>query len=252
MKNTTPLWTNEYSLHGILDLPEIKPGDSLAELLQQKMDEQGGFAEHDILVIASKVVSKSENRFRSTKEISPSQEAILLAEQTGKVPEICQLIINESMHYTVNKGRYLVAYTHHGLELSSAGVDKISDELVLLLPEDPDASARKIAKALEQMCGKKVAVIISDSFGRPDRHGAGAVAIGCYGISPLRLSESHSKDGKLKKSDETLCDFLACAAAVIMGQRGRNIPAVRIKGIPYDFDEIASIRSILHYAPEAS
>ena len=110
---------------------------------------------------------------------------------------------------------------------------------------DPDLSAKKISLAILEKTGIKVAVIISDSHGRADRAGAGAVALGCYGITPLRVSTIITADGNKKHPDEILCDLLACAAAVIMGQRGRGIPVVCIRGIKFDFDTKANVKSIL-------
>jgi coenzyme F420-0:L-glutamate ligase / coenzyme F420-1:gamma-L-glutamate ligase len=244
-ENIIAMPVDSYILYGIKNFPEVGVGFDIASFITDEAYIEGGLQENDIIVVASKIVSKVEGRYQTTENIIPSMEAIELSKKTGKPEKICQIIINESQSYWTN-GSALLARTKHGFELSSAGVDRISDSEVILLPQDPDYSAKQISERLFDKTGLNIAVIISDSHGRADRAGAGAVALGCYGISPLRVSTIILPDGVKKYPDETLCDLLAAAAAVIMGQRGRGIPVVYLRGISFDFDKFANVKSILH------
>jgi len=130
--------------------------------------------------------------------------------------------------------------------LTSSGVDKNGPEEVILLPEDADASARVIGKTILEATGINVGVIITDSDGRIDKKGATQIAIGIYGLPPIRSTETIDETGKPKVSEETVCDMLAASAALIMGQRGTNKPAVLIRGYDYKFDKNSSIRQALN------
>jgi coenzyme F420-0:L-glutamate ligase / coenzyme F420-1:gamma-L-glutamate ligase len=239
---------DNYHLFGVANLPDISPGSDLAEIVVNGFEKYGGLERNDVLVVASKIVSKSENMYLSVKNIIPSDEAIELSLITNKPEKICQVVINESQSYRTN-GKALIAVHKQGFELSSAGVDRLNDDLVILLPKDSDRSAENISKRIHELTGIQVSIIISDSHGRADRAGAGAVALGIYGLSPLRISSIVQTDGKIKYADETLCDMLAAGAAVIMGQRGRGVPVVCVRGLSYQFDREASIKSILHNPP---
>lgn len=126
------------------------------------------------------------------------------------------------------------------------GVDKLGSEELILLPENADASARAIGHKILELTGVNVAVIITDSEGRPDKRGSAQIAVGVYGIPPLRVSEAENEGGKIKRSEETICDMLAAGAALLMGQRGFNKPAVRIRGFDYTFSTDASINDALN------
>ena len=144
------------------------------------------------------------------------------------------------------KDNYVGGWLPNGLFLTSAGIDKLSREKLIVLPENADMSARTIGRRILDLTGVNVAVIITDSEGRPDKRGSAQIAIGVYGISPLRISEVKSDDGKVKKSEETICDMLAATAALLMGQRGFNKPVVRINGFDYQFDAEATIDDALN------
>ena len=242
---------DSYQLFGISDIPDIEPGPDLAEVIVSAFEKYGGLKNQDVIVVASKIVSKAENMYRSTNGVSASSEAIELARITGKPEKVCQIVIDESQSYRTN-GKALIAVQKQGFELSSAGVDRLSDEVVILLPRDPDKSAERISLGILEQAGVQVAVVISDSHGRADRAGAGAVALGIYGISPLRITSTTQANGKVKYAEETLCDLLAAGASVILGQRGRGIPVVCVRGLSFQFDPTASVKSILHYAPKDS
>lgn len=242
---------DSYQLFGISGIPDIQPGTDLAEMIAHASQKHGGLKNQDVVVVASKIVSKAENMYFYTNDISPSSEAVELARITGKPEKVCQIVIDESQSYRTN-GKALIAVHKQGFELSSAGVDRLTDELVILLPKDPDKSAQQISLGILERIGVQVAVVISDSHGRADRAGAGAVALGIYGISPLRITSTVQANGKVKYADETICDMLAAGASVIMGQRGRGLPVVCVRGLSFQFDPTASVKSILHYAPRDS
>ena len=144
------------------------------------------------------------------------------------------------------KDNYVGGWLPNGLFLTSAGVDKLGSEELILLPENADASARAIGRKILELTDLNIAVIITDSEGRPDKRGSAQIAIGVYGIPPLRVSETESDDGKIRKSEETICDMLAASAALLMGQRGFNRPVVRISGFDYQFDAEATIGDALN------
>lgn len=241
LKNAPELFVS-FSLPGI---PEIQPGDDIGGVIAASMDNLGGIADQDIFVIASKIVSKSEDAIVDLSTITPSQRARELSAFTGgrKSPELCEVILQQSSEVIVT--RAIVAKHKLGFLLTSAGVDRLDDKHAIILPANPDKSAWTIMASIRGRTGKKIAVVISDSEGRPDREGAGAVSIGVAGINPLKTSERVEPDGQVKKTSETIADLLAAAAALQMGQRGKNTPVVCIRGFDYDYDPNASLESII-------
>jgi F420-0:gamma-glutamyl ligase len=146
---------------------------------------------------------------------------------------------------------YIAGWLPNGIRLTSAGVDKIDSEHVMLLPENADASAREIGKTILEIISRRVGIIITDSDGRVEKKGSTQVAIGIYGIPALRTSESVNQEtGETKMVEETLCDLLAAAAALVMGQRGTNKPVVKISGVEYEFNEDSRITDALAKVPD--
>jgi len=230
----------------IPNIPEINPGDNIGILITERMRALGRVEEQDIFVVASKIVSKSERQIIDLTKIKPSDEAVKLYKQLGrKSPQLIQLILDNAQSYVVQNG-IILAKHKLGFILTSAGVDGLDDRTAIILPQDPDHSAFAIRQEVANTTGKHVAVIISDSEGRPDRKGAGAISIGLSGIDPLRVNEVKLKEGKTKKTEETISDMLAAQASLLMGQRGRNTPIVCIRGFPYQQNNEANIKSILH------
>lgn len=230
----------------IPNIPEIKQGDNLGALIAEKMKLMGGVEDKDIYVIASKIVSKSEGQFVDLTKIKPTDKARQLYEILGrKSPELIQLILDCSQSYTLQNGIILSKHKL-GFIITSAGVDLLDDETAILLPEDPDKSAFTIRSEIERCTQKQVAVVISDSEGRSDRKGAGAISIGVSGINPLRINEVLTGEGKLKRTEETISDLLAAQASLIMGQRGNNTPVVCIRGFSFDYDPEAKLESIIY------
>src|ERR1700722_7847064 len=209
----------------ISHIPEIRPGDDLPRLvLAAAKKSKLSFQQNDILVLAQKIISKSENRLIDLTTITPSQRAIDLAAKSDKDarkdPRLVEVILRESRR-VVRDHPVLIVETHHGFICANAGIDQSNirgETVVSLLPKNPDSSAKKIAQALHKLTRKKIAVIISDTFGRPWRLGLTNVAIGCYGISPMQdlrgTRDAHKKP--LHASVIATADELAAAAGLCM------------------------------------
>lgn len=195
----------------------------------------------DILCIASKLLSKAEGNFISLNTIIPSNIAKNIHKKLPrKDPRLIQVIIDQTQDPTGKKlqieNNFIGAFLPNSLFLTSGGVDKYHDNIVLTLPHNCDKIARNIGMRVEQELGTKVAIIITDSDGRIDKIGATQVAVGLYGISGLRRTTF-----KEKNNVETICDMLAAASGLIMGQRGAGFPLVKISGFEYDFNPNASL-----------
>lgn len=230
----------------IPEIPEIKQGDNIGAIITEKMVNLGGIEDGDIFVVASKIVSKSEGQIVDLTQITPSDEAVRLHRELGrKTPELIQLILNNSRSYVLENGIILSKHKL-GFVITSGGVDGLTDQTAIVLPKNPDSSAHTIMQEIESRTAKHIAIVISDSEGRPDRKGASAISIGVAGIDPLRVKEVAVENGKTKRTEETIADMLAAQASLIMGQRGNNIPVVCIRGFSYSHNENANLQSIIH------
>lgn len=234
-----------YLAFAVPNIPEIQKGDDLGQIIYERMEELGGFANKDIIVVASKIVSKAEGRIIDVSSLPVSLEAEELSQKINKPPQVCQVILDQSTEYMVRHGT-IIAKHKLGYILTSAGVDRVDDSTVSLIPQNPDLSATHIRERIEQLSGKELAVLISDSEGREDRVGAGAIALGVSGINPLRVTESVARNGRIKRAEETLSDLLSSAANVIIGQRGKQTPVVCIRGIKHERDFNIGVFDILH------
>jgi len=234
-----------YLAFAVPNIPEIKEDDDLGLIIWDRAQLFGGFIDKDIIVVASKVISKAEGRVIDISNLEASPEAEELSKKIGKPPQVCQIILNQSSDYKV-RGKTVIAKHKLGYVLTSAGVDRIDDSTVALIPQNPDLSAAKIREKIEQLSDKELAVLVSDSEGREDRLGAGAIGLGISGMNPLRFTESMTRSGTIKKSEETLSDLLSSAANVIIGQRGKQTPVVCIRGINYEWDLNIRVLDILH------
>jgi len=217
--------------------PEIRPGDDLPRILLAAAKKSTiAFQQNDILVLAQKIISKSENRLIDLNTITPSKRAIDLAVNSDKDPRLIEIILRES-HRIVREHPVLIVETYHGFVCANAGVDQSNipgETAVSLLPKNPDASAKKIAQALRKLTRKKIAVIVSDTFGRPWRLGLTNVAIGTYGISPL-IDLRGTRDAHKKPLHATIiavADELAASAGLSM-QKSAATPAVIIRNYPH-------------------
>jgi coenzyme F420-0:L-glutamate ligase / coenzyme F420-1:gamma-L-glutamate ligase len=226
------------TLFVIPGLPEIVEGDDLPKLLLQASREAGiRFVSGDVIVIAQKIVSKSEGRTAHLSTVEPSAVAISIAQTVQSDPRLVEIVLRESRRI-VRKGPHaLIVETHHGFVCANAGVDRSNvpgNDVVTLLPRDPDRSARILAAALRKLTGKTLAVIISDTFGRPWRLGLTDVAIGVAGVPALLdLRGTRDRSGKpLHATILAVADELAAAAGLLMG-KDSGAPVVLIRGYRY-------------------
>jgi coenzyme F420-0:L-glutamate ligase/coenzyme F420-1:gamma-L-glutamate ligase len=209
-------------------LPEIREGDDLAELIAARAELENG----DVLVVAQKAVSKAEGRIVRLAEVEPSAEARRLAGDED--PRRLEVILRESKRIVRTRPPLVIAETRHGFVCASAGVDSSNAPepgTVVLLPEDPDASAARIRERLRELAGTEVGVVVSDSFGRPWRQGTTDVAIGLAGVRPL-LDLKGVRDAagyELHATVIAVADELAAAAELALGKTA-GIPAALVRG----------------------
>jgi coenzyme F420-0:L-glutamate ligase/coenzyme F420-1:gamma-L-glutamate ligase len=214
----------------VAGLPEIREGDDLGALIAGAAALRDG----DVVVVAQKAVSKAEGRVVALDAIEPSDRARELA---GAATDLRQLevILSETVRVVRSRDGLVIAETRHGYVCASAGVDHSNaaePETVILLPLDPDASAQRIRAALAERVGVDVAVIVTDSFGRPFRKGTTDVAIGVAGLSPLRdLRGTADRAGlPLRSTQVAVADELAAAADLVRGSKADGLPVVVVRG----------------------
>ncbi len=219
-------------LIGVAGLPEVRPGDDLAELLAA----HATFAAGDAVVIAQKVISKAEGRLVDITRVTAGEEAIRLAPRLIAKPDprMVQVVLDESVR-VLRSERVLITETRHGFVCANAGVDHSNvggRDVLTLLPLDPDASARGIRDRLLALTGVEVGVIISDTFGRPWRLGIVNVALGVAGLpAAIDLRGTPDDDGKpLNATVLAVADEVAAAAGLVMGKTER-MPAVIVRGL---------------------
>jgi coenzyme F420-0:L-glutamate ligase/coenzyme F420-1:gamma-L-glutamate ligase len=210
-------------------IPEIEPGADLTECVAQEP-----LAEGDVLVFAQKVVSKAEGRVRQLADVEPSERARELASRLDKDERIVQVILDESAEVMRAERGVLITRTHHGFVCANAAIDSsnVPGEAVTLLPEDPDASARRLRAAVRARTGKAPAVVISDSFGRAWRLGQVEVAIGCAGLQPLddRRGKRDALGVELTATELAIADEAAAAAGLVRDKAGREAVVV-VRGL---------------------
>lgn len=222
---------SELRFRALQGIGEIRPGDDLAAELAARVPEGPG-----VLVVAQKVVSKAEGRLVHLKDVEPGPRARALAPEVGKDPRVVELVLRESRRVVRHAPGVLICETLHGLVCANAGVDFSNapgEDIAVLLPVDPDASAERIRARL----GAGRAVLISDTFGRPWREGLVDVAIGVAGLAPLRnLIGSRDRSGReLKVTVMALADQLTAGAGILMTKDG-GLPAVWIEGLTPEGD----------------
>ena len=221
------------SARALSGIPEIEAGDDLAARLAAAMPPDSPSAT-DVLVLAHKVVSKAEGQTRALADVQPGPAAQRLAVELDKDPRQVQVILDESSEIRRAERGVLIAVTRHGFVCANAGVDASNVpevETVILLPTDPDASARRLRRGLADLCGVAPAVLITDSFGRAWRHGQTDVAIGCAGLEPLEdWRGRHDASGReLRATWIAVADELA-AAADLARTKDAMQPAVLVSG----------------------
>ena len=227
----------ELRVIGLGGLPDVRPGDDIAALILEAAERQGTpLATGDVLVVTQKIVSKAEGRVVALADVKPGAEAARLAQETEKDPRLVELILRESRRIVRQAGPVLITETRHGFVCANAGVDasNVGRGLVTLLPEDPDRSAGEIRAGLRERAGLEVAVVISDTFGRPWREGHTNVAVGIAGMEAfvdyVGQVDPHGYD--LRVSTLAVADELAGAAELVMGKLS-GVPAAIIRGYEY-------------------
>lgn len=218
----------------LVGLPELEPSDDLGLLLHQAAARAGGLEDGDVVVVAQKAVSKVEGRVVSLADVEPTERARELAGPDGD-PRHVEVILRESARVVRSRPPLVIAETRHGFVCASAGVDASNapgDGWLVLLPLDPDDSARRLRAQLLRLAGADVGVIVSDSFGRAWRQGTTDVALGVAGIEPLRdlRGTADARGRELRTAQIAVADEIAGAAELVMGKAGR-VPAAIVRGV---------------------
>jgi coenzyme F420-0:L-glutamate ligase/coenzyme F420-1:gamma-L-glutamate ligase len=215
----------------VAGLPALRAGDDLAGLIAEHADIRDG----DVVVIAHKAVSKSEGRIVALGGVEPSERAVALATEHGKDPRQVQVVLDESAEVLRAERGVLVCRTRHGFVCANAGVDASNagaPDTLVLLPLDPDASARSLRASLRERTGATIAVLITDSFGRAWRHGQCDVAIGIAGLAPLvDLRGEADSDGRTMNATWIAVADQAAAAADLVRGKTSGTPVVVLRGL---------------------
>jgi coenzyme F420-0:L-glutamate ligase/coenzyme F420-1:gamma-L-glutamate ligase len=225
------------TITGIEGIPELQPGDDLAKIISAALLRQGlSLTNGDALVVTQKAVSKAEGRIVDLETVTPSPFALQLAQNWDKDPRHVEVVLKEAKRIVRMDHGVIVCETRHGLVCANAGVDasNVPGGRLTLLPEDPDASAERIRAGLRRLTGAEVAVIISDSFGRPWRIGSTEVAIGVAGMLPILsyVGQTDTQGRELRATWICVADELASAAELVTGKL-TQIPVALIRG--YEF-----------------
>jgi coenzyme F420-0:L-glutamate ligase/coenzyme F420-1:gamma-L-glutamate ligase len=234
----------------IENLPLITKRDNMAKLIYNAAKKQNTpIQEKDIIVITHVAVSKAEGNVVNLDAVSPSERAKEIALKVGKEPALVEVILRETKEIVRMGHNSLITETKNGVVCANAGVDKSNvkgERNVVLLPKNPDASAQKIRQEIKRLTGCDVAVIISDTHGRPLRMGEINVAIGVAGIKPIRdrRGEKDLFGYVLRIKQTAVADELATAAELLIGQASEGIPAAIIRGYNYQTAENASAKEL--------
>lgn len=223
---------------GVPGMPEVVEGDDVAALIVRAVSEaEVDIVERDIFVVAQKIVSKAEGRIVSLESIAPSDRALEWAEAYDKDARVVEVVLGESRRIVRMERGVLISETEHGFVCANAGVDtsNVQDGTVTLLPKDSDASAKEIRASLEAAFGVELAVIVSDTFGRPWREGLVNVALGVSGIAPLidyrGQKDSHGRP--MRVTVMAIADEIASAAELVM-KKSDGIPVAVVRGFAFD------------------
>lgn len=234
----------------IENLPLIAEGDRLGELVVGAAEKQGTpIGERDIVVITHKIVSKAEGRTLNLDKVSPSEQSKELAQKTGKEPALVEAVLREAREIVRVGPNSLITENWNGIVCANNGIDKSNVEgerNVVLLPRNPDGSAQKIRNDIKRLTNRDVAVIISDTHGRPLRMGEINVAIGVAGIKTTRdrRGETDLFGYVLHVKQTAMADELASAAELVIGQANEGVPVAIIRGYAYQTTENASARDL--------
>ncbi|MFT4713338.1 MAG: coenzyme F420-0:L-glutamate ligase/coenzyme F420-1:gamma-L-glutamate ligase [Candidatus Azotimanducaceae bacterium] len=226
---------------GIENIPMIEPGDDLATLIEQGLASMGEqLRDDDVLVLAQKIISKVEDRYLDLRTVVPSAEAIALAQEVDKPPNKVQAILDESNEVVRKRKGVLIVEHKLGFVQANAGIDQSNishendadDNMCLLLPVDPDASAAKLRSEVERRHAVSVGVIINDSIGRAWRNGSMGLAIGVSGFTAIEdyigMTDIYGRE--LMVTEVAAADEMAAGASLVMGQTSEKTPVVLVRG----------------------
>jgi coenzyme F420-0:L-glutamate ligase / coenzyme F420-1:gamma-L-glutamate ligase len=235
------------TLSAIEGIPLVNKGDDLARLIASGIEKTGlKLQTGDIVVVCQKVVSKAEGRVVDLKTIAPSEFANSLAKRWEKDPRAVELVLRQTNRIVRNDRGVIIVETGQGWVCANAGVDEsnsLTDDSAILLPEDPDASAARIRAGLKNLCGLEIAVLVTDTFGRPWRDGLTEICLGIAGMNPiLDLRGTTDLGGReLQHTVVAIADELAAAAGLLM-EKAAAVPAVLVRGYAYQpFDGSAKV-----------
>lgn len=226
------------SIFGVEYIPEVSPGDEIYKLIIDGLKKQEEFLQDgDIVIITSKIVSKAEGRFISKKDVIPSPFAIQVAESINRDPHQVEVVFRESSRPVKISDHVLIMESKHGFICANAGVDESNiqrDDDFLLLPEDSDVSAAEIRASLQKHFGVEIAIVISDTFGRPWRMGQTNVAIGISGMLATQeyIGKFDTYGRELKVTSIAIADQIAGAAELVMFKT-EGVPVAVLRGYPY-------------------
>jgi coenzyme F420-0:L-glutamate ligase / coenzyme F420-1:gamma-L-glutamate ligase len=220
-------------------IPDIESGDNLGEIIVARLKEQGEeFQEGDIVIVSQKIVSKAEGRIVNLSKFTPSSFASFVSKEAGKDPRQVEVILRETRKIIRMKAGHLITETKHGFICANAGVDASNvargKDAVTLLPLDPDESADRIGKTIRKLSGKRVPVIVTDTFGRAWRMGQVNFAIGVSGMKPIRDYKG-TKDmyrHTLHVTEIAVADELASAGELVMNKSDK-VPAALVRGYKF-------------------
>jgi len=232
---------NKIEIIPILIRDDIKKGDAIADLIIKSIKEKNeSLQENDLIVITHKIISKAEGKTTDLRNIVPSEESKKISSNTGKDPRLVELIISQSNEIVKIERDIIITETKHGFVCANAGIDtsnvgKLSDH-VLLLPDDPDESARNIRNDINAKTGVNVGIIISDTFGRPFRKGQVNIAIGIAGIDPIKsyIGKRDMYGNILRVTEIAIADEITSAAELVMGKSSR-VPVSIVRGYNFTF-----------------
>ena len=233
-----PKTIGKVSIIPLLNIPLIQGGDDLVGIIIKSLSDSGEELQNkDILVLSHKIVSKSEGNMVDLNEVIPSEEALELAQEVGKDPRIVHLILKESKRVVRKHYGVLIVEHKSGWVCADAGVDfsNVSGDCVALLPEDPDMTAAVIRNRIQECLKVEIAVLISDSQGRPFRNGAIGIALGYAGMPGLvsKVGYEDLYHYRLRRTQVAFADQVASSALMVMGETNEGVPAVIVRGLDF-------------------
>ncbi|MBI5303698.1 MAG: coenzyme F420-0:L-glutamate ligase [Chloroflexi bacterium] len=243
----------QLTLTALPNIPLIQRGDDLAAIILRGLDDAHlALADGDVLVLAQKIVSKSEGRMVRLRDVTPSPRALELAQQTGKDARFCEVVLWDTREIVRVRHELIIVETHQGWVCANAGIDRSNvaprddDEWVLRLPEDADRSAGKLRARLQALTGHALGIVINDTHGRAWRNGAVGIAIGVAGLPALEDMRGQSDlfGYQLHSTIVGLADQIASAASLVQGQADEGRPIVHARGIPRS-EHVSPARTIV-------